>query len=161
MTLQKNLPDPGSNPWTSGYQVDTHPTELAGSIWITLLLLFSFILFEPWHDKTNKLSVRPAKTQISLGIRPVWSKYSLCAQWVAKDARFLQADSEDYDQTWRMPRLVCVFAGRTLSLLVLSCRDSLIIHFLKKEKKKQKKKKTPGCSMITVILIAAGIFMDG
>ena len=28
-------------------------------------------LFEPRHDKTNKVSVRPAKTQISLGIRPV------------------------------------------------------------------------------------------
>ena len=27
--------------------------------------------FEPQHDKTNKMSVRPAKTQISLGIRPV------------------------------------------------------------------------------------------
>ena len=27
--------------------------------------------YEPRHDKTNKMSVRPAKTQISLGIRPV------------------------------------------------------------------------------------------
>ena len=27
--------------------------------------------FEPRHDKTNKVTVRPAKTQISLGIRPV------------------------------------------------------------------------------------------
>ena len=26
---------------------------------------------EPRHDKSNKMSVRPAKTQISLGIRPV------------------------------------------------------------------------------------------
>ena len=26
---------------------------------------------------------RTAKTQISLGIRPVWSESSLCAQWVA------------------------------------------------------------------------------
>ena len=26
---------------------------------------------EPPHDKTNKMTVRPAKTQISLGIRPV------------------------------------------------------------------------------------------
>ena len=26
---------------------------------------------EQGHDKTNKMSVRPAKTQISLGIRPV------------------------------------------------------------------------------------------
>ena len=26
---------------------------------------------EPQHDKTNKMSVRPAETQISLGICPV------------------------------------------------------------------------------------------
>ena len=26
---------------------------------------------EPRHDKTKKMSVRPAKTQISLGIRPI------------------------------------------------------------------------------------------
>ena len=32
---------------------------------------------EPRHDKTNKVSERPAKTQISLGIRPVWSESSL------------------------------------------------------------------------------------
>ena len=47
------------------------------------------------HDKTNKMTVRPAKTQLSLGIRPVWSESSLCAQWVAKDTSFLHADSED------------------------------------------------------------------
>ena len=35
---------------------------------------------EPRHAKTNKMSVRPAKTQISLGIRPVWSESLLCAQ---------------------------------------------------------------------------------
>ena len=72
------------------------------------------------------MSVRPAKTQISLGIRPVWSESSLCAQWVAKDPSFLHADSEDSDQTGRMPRLIWVFAGRTLILLVLSCRGSFI-----------------------------------
>ena len=33
---------------------------------------------EPRHDKTNKVTVRPAKTQISLGIHPVWSESSLC-----------------------------------------------------------------------------------
>ena len=32
---------------------------------------------EPRHDKTNKMSVRPAKTQISLGIRPVWSVFAV------------------------------------------------------------------------------------
>ena len=57
--------------------------------------------------------MRPATTQISLGIRLVWSESSLCAQWVAKGPMFLQADSEDSDQTGRMPRLIWVFAGRT------------------------------------------------
>ena len=51
---------------------------------------------EPRHVKTNKMSVCPAKTQISLGIRPVWSESSLCTQWVAKDPSFLHADSEDW-----------------------------------------------------------------
>ena len=32
---------------------------------------------EPRHDKTNKMSVRPAKTQISLGIHPVWSVFAV------------------------------------------------------------------------------------
>ena len=30
----------------------------------------SIILYEPRHDKTNKITVRPVKTQISLGICP-------------------------------------------------------------------------------------------
>ena len=38
-----------------------------------------YTLYEPRHDKTNKMDVRPAKTQISLGIRPVWSESSLSA----------------------------------------------------------------------------------
>ena len=32
---------------------------------------------EPRHDKTNKMSVHPAKTQISLGIGPVWSVFPI------------------------------------------------------------------------------------
>ena len=45
------------------------------------------------------MSVHPTKTQISLGIRPVWSESSLCAQWIAKDLIFLHADIKDSDQT--------------------------------------------------------------
>ena len=74
-------------------------------------------LFEPHHDNTNKMTLRPAKTQISLGIRPVWSESSLCAQWVAKDPRFLL---EKTDQTGQMPKLIRVFAGRRVILLFLS-----------------------------------------
>ena len=46
--------------------------------------------------KPTKWHVRPAKTQISLGIRQVWSESSPCAQWVAMDPSFLHADSEDW-----------------------------------------------------------------
>ena len=96
------------------------------------VILFIFYLYdlytcEPRHDKTNKMAVRPVKTQISLGIRPVWSEASLCAQWVVKDASCRHANSKDSDQTGWMPRLIWVFAGRTAILLVLSCRGSCII----------------------------------
>ena len=74
--------------------------------------------------------MRPAKTQISLGIHLVWSESSLCAQWAAKDPRFLHVDSEDSDQPGRMPRLIWVFAGRTVPLLVFSwCGSFVFWHF--------------------------------
>ena len=95
-------------------------------IWKEILWKYSIqslkkqLAYEPPRDKTNNVAVRPAKTQISLGIRPVWSESSMSIQRVAKNPRFLHADSEDSDQTGRMPRLIWVFAGRTLTLLVLS-----------------------------------------
>ena len=53
--------------------------------------------------KPTKWHVRQAKTQTSLGIRPVWSESSLYAQWVAaKDPSFSHADSENSYQTGRM-----------------------------------------------------------
>ena len=76
------------------------------------------IWYEPPHDKTNRMILRPAKTQISLGIRPVWSEFSLCVQWVAKDPIVPYADSEDSDQTGRMPRLVWIIAGRLCHFVV-------------------------------------------
>ena len=85
--------------------------------------------FEPPHDETKKMTVRTPKTHISLGIRPVLSESSLCTQWVAKDPSFLHTDSEDSDQTGRMPRLVWVFAGRTVILLVLSCASSVTFKY--------------------------------
>ena len=62
--------------------------------------------FEPPHDKTSKMTMRPAKTQINLGIHLVWSESLLCPHWVAKDPSFLHADSEDSDQTGRILRCV-------------------------------------------------------
>ena len=39
--------------------------------------------------------MHPAKIQISLRIRAVWSEYSLGAFWIAKDTNFILADNED------------------------------------------------------------------
>ena len=76
--------------------------------------------------KPRKRPVHPGKTQISLGVCPVWSKSLLCAQWVAKDPRFLLANSEDSDQPGRwMPRLIWVFAGCTDDFVALSWGSSI------------------------------------
>ena len=57
--------------------------------------------FAPLHDK---ITCAPSKDS---------NQPRHCAQWVAKDLMLLHADSEDSDQTRRMPRLIRVFAGRT------------------------------------------------
>ena len=43
--------------------------------------------------------MHPAKTHISLGIHPHWSESLMCAQWAAKNPRFLHRDTEDFDQS--------------------------------------------------------------
>ena len=58
--------------------------------------------------------VRPAKIQISLRIRAVWSESSLGAFWIAEDAKCLHVNNEDSDQTAQMRRLIWVFVGRAL-----------------------------------------------
>ena len=91
----------------------------------TMLNIFHQYNWAATWKKTNNVTVRPAKTQVSLGIRPVWSESLLCAQWVAKDPSFLHVHSKDSDQTGWMPRLIWVFAGHTVTLLVLSCPAQL------------------------------------
>ena len=59
-------------------------------------------------------------------IRPVWSESSLSAWRKLGSLATHWAHSEDSDQTGRMPRPIWVFAGRTLIVLVLSCRGSLV-----------------------------------
>ena len=82
---------------------------------------------EPPHDKTSKMAVRSAKTQISLGIRPVWSESSLSARRKLGSLATQWAQGEDSDQTGRMPKLIWVFAGRTVILMVLSWGGSLVL----------------------------------
>ena len=63
--------------------------------------------------KPIKWHVRPAKTQISLGIRPVWSESSLSAWSKFGSLATHWVHSKESDQTGRMSRLIGVFAGRT------------------------------------------------
>ena len=81
--------------------------------------------------KATKWHVRPAKTQVNLGIRPVWSESSLSTRGKLRSLAIIIAHSEASDQTGRMPRLIWVFAGskdhfvgfvmRKLILLCLTC----------------------------------------
>ena len=83
-----------------------------------------------WH--MSRLSTKPTKWVCaerrlrSAGHPPSLIRVFACAQWVAKDPSFLHTDSEDSDQTGRMPRLIWVFAGRILILLVLSWGGSYL-----------------------------------
>ena len=63
--------------------------------------------------KPTKWDVRPEKTQISLGIRPDWSASSLSAWRKLGSLATHWTQSEDSDQTGRMPRLIWVFDRRT------------------------------------------------
>ena len=73
--------------------------------------------------KPTKWHVHPAKTQISMDIRTVWSESLLCV-WRKLGSHW--AHSEDTNQTGRMPRMIWVFAGLTVILLVLSWDGSFV-----------------------------------
>ena len=67
---------------------------------------------------------RTVKTMIRLGGCPGWFESSMSTWRKLGSLTTHWAHSEDYDQTGRMPRVICVSAGRTAILLVLSCRGS-------------------------------------
>ena len=73
----------------------------------------NFFYFSHLMTKPTKWPVHPAKTQISLGVRPVWS-VSLLSAWRNNGSSATHwAHCEDSNQTGRTPRLIWVFAGRT------------------------------------------------
>ena len=71
--------------------------------WLAVVLLtVPYFIFEPQHDKTNKMTCAPSK-----------DSDQIVGSIIAKDPRYLHADCEGSDQTGRMPRLIWVFAGCT------------------------------------------------
>ena len=91
-----------------------------------LILQLMYIYMSQRMIKATKRHVRPAKTQIRLGIHPVWSESSLCAQWVAKDPKAFFMQTAKTDQTGQMPRLIWVFTGHTCHLV---CHALAYIHY--------------------------------
>ena len=59
-------------------------------------MVIHIFVYEPRHDKANNVAVCPAKTQISLGIRPVWSGSSLSAWRKLGSLATHWAHSEDW-----------------------------------------------------------------
>ena len=88
------------------------------------------------HDMTKPTKWVCAQRRLGSAWASTQSDQSLlCTKWVANDPRFLHTGSEDSEQTGQMPRLIWVFAGRTLTSLVLSCHGSnkLCCRFFKLE----------------------------
>ena len=82
--------------------------------------------------KPTKWPVCPTKTQMSLGIHPVWLEPLLCTLWVAKDPVLLRADREDWsDRADAQADLSSL--GAQLILLVSSCCSSFFVQFQKLE----------------------------
>ena len=73
--------------------------------------------YERHMTKPTKWHVHPAKTQISLGIRTVWSESSLSAWRKLGSLATHWARSEDSDQTGWISRLIWVFSGRTCHIV--------------------------------------------
>ena len=68
-----------------------------------------------------------AKTQISLGIRPVWSDSYLCAQWVAvKGSKHSSCGQRRLIRQGGTPRLIWVFARRTCHFVDFAMRRLIL-----------------------------------
>ena len=80
------------------------------------------MIIGPLHEKTNNMTVFPAKTQIGLGIHPVWSEFSLSTWRKLGSLATHRVHSEDSYQTGRMPRLIWVFAGCTCHFVGFATR---------------------------------------
>ena len=87
-------------------------------LWYFCEMKYGMIWAAVWKKQLNVMCAQRR-------LRSAWASAQsgqslLCAQWVARDPSFIHADSEDSDQTGQMPRLIWVFAGRTVISFVLS-----------------------------------------
>ena len=87
--------------------------------------------------KPTKWHMRPAKTQISLGICPVWSVFAMRSMGSSKDLKFLHADSKDWSD-WADAQTDLSLCWAHIILLVLSGSISqkwiYIVQYMKSHK---------------------------
>ena len=97
------------------------------------------LIIEPAHDKTNKINCAPSGDSGQPGHPPSLISIFVGPFWLAKDPVLLRAGSEYSDQGGRMPRLIWVFAGRTVHYVgsvalqlnfIALCNFLLLIPFL-------------------------------
>ena len=92
-----------------------------------VILSRSFVAWlEPPHDKTKRMTMCPEKTQISLGICPVWSESSLCTQ--LRTQAFFMRTAKTMIRLGRCPGWSESSLGAHAILLVLSWGGSLYVY---------------------------------
>ena len=84
------------------------------------ILTLSLLPLRAEKNRRNKCEPNGASGQPRHS--PLWSEYSLCAQSIAVNKKFIHADGEDSDQTELAPRLICVFSCSGFSHVVAHIR---------------------------------------
>ena len=102
------------------------PEGLASWCW-KYKLLMTYIIWFASSAKRTFGHARPAKIQIRLRIRAVWSESSLGAFWIAKEAMCLHADNEDWSDCtrWVHVRRYVPHVWR----LLLICSYLILMHY--------------------------------
>ena len=97
----------------------------------TFIPLLSYQYLSRLMTKPTKWHVCPTKTQVSLGVCPVWSESSLSA-WRKLGSSATIKRTAKTDQTGQMPRLIWVFAGRTCHFVGFVMRQLIYYSFYPK-----------------------------
>ena len=84
---------------------------------MALIYIGPFSISERSRLKTKSTKWMCAQRRLRTAFASAQS--SLCTQWVDKDPSFLYTDSEDSNHTGRMLRLIWVFDGRTVAILLV------------------------------------------
>ena len=103
----------------------SNKSKICLSVAATVVLLCqyeNYIWSATWQNQQNDCAQSKDSDQ-----PPVWSESSLSAWRNIGPLATHWVHSEDSDQTGWMPRLIWIFAGHTIILLVLSCRGSYIL----------------------------------